>query len=168
MGLLGILGLPDSEDEKWKRKQEQAGLLGPEQPSYMARMGRGFTDVGDALGQAYYNLKVWDPAQAEGYRADRAAEARLYDKGFHYGHTLDGEPLPENLQGLYVDPWRTAGQVAAIVPAWAAAAPASGARALQYVGQTAISGAASGELMKQVSLWPAMMEYLLKRQYGGR
>ena len=158
MGLLGILGLPDSEDEDWKRRQQQAGNFAPETPTYMERLGRGYMDIGDQLRQAYYNVQVWNPSQADEFRRQRAEEERLYQKGFSYGHTYDGEPLPENLQGLYPDLWRLAGQVAAMTPIYATAVPSAAAVARMGAG-----GMANAEVMKQSELFPAMLEYMLKR-----
>ena len=165
MGLLSMMGLPDDEDEQWKDRQQQLGAFAPDKPTYVERMGRDFTDVGEQLAQAYYNAKVWDPTQAEQYRKQRAEDERLYQKGFSYGHTLDGQPLPENLQGMVPDLWRTAGQVAAMTPIWAiAAAPTTTAQGLQYIARNGIGGAASGELMKQAALVPDLRDYMFRKR----
>jgi hypothetical protein len=164
MGLLDW-GLTDSDEEQRKRHGTAnrfvqgltQGLLGApgatEEPSYMARVGRGMTDVGEGLAQAYYNLKVWDPKQADDYQKQRAEGERLYQKGLHADSAL-----PEELQGMVPDFWRVGGQSAAMLPIWTAGGALRAGRGLY---QAAVEAPIAAELWRSASHYPALLRYIM-------
>lgn len=81
--------------------------IDPERPNPMARMGRGFMDVGQGTKQRY--LQLTDTPAADQYTRDVTAEQQRYEKG----------------AGPGFDAFRTLGQAAAVAPLTAALAAAS-------------------------------------------
>ena len=81
-GLLGLLG-PNADELAALRARY--GVPDAEVPSIPVRLGRGVMDVWEPLRQTYLNVS--DPKQAAAYRAQRAEEERLYERGL-----LAGDP----------------------------------------------------------------------------
>ena len=93
----------------WEADQRRAALGQPEMPGILARIGRGFVDVGQPLRQAYYNAQIWNPQRAADYRQQRDQEEQLYLKGV-------APNMPAQLRPMAVDPFRAFGRFAAMAP----------------------------------------------------
>ena len=91
-----------------------------EQPSPLARIGRGMTDLYQPAVSLFYGL-FGGPGQQKQYDAQRQSDENLYLQGL-----LGGTGVPTQLRGAVPDLWRGVGQAAPFF----AAGPLGGLRAL--------------------------------------
>src|SRR5207253_3142087 len=81
-------GLLGSNDEDLAALRKKYGISEAEPPSPMVSMGRGFTDLVEPIKQTWLNLT--DQNEANRYRAQRAEDERLYQKGLLWADPSPG------------------------------------------------------------------------------